>query len=175
MRGAGGGRRRGRSPDGESLRNTSRRPSDTDDEESVSTMVSETSPQLSHRDPEDMLEVYADGDFEDVEEEEEEEDEEEDALELVVETLTGDCYRVRVSQWDTAASLKDLLYRTQGTDTAATPPLLQCLILTVYYLCIFTHCILTIYSPLQVSTLATSTSSCGTASWWTTRVSSTRR
>ncbi|CAL4060905.1 unnamed protein product, partial [Meganyctiphanes norvegica] len=42
------------------------------------------------------------------------EDEDEDAMELVVETLTGDSYRVRVSPWDTAAGLKGLLYRTQG-------------------------------------------------------------
>ncbi|XP_045115222.1 AN1-type zinc finger protein 4-like isoform X2 [Portunus trituberculatus] len=113
MQGAGGGRRQEHSSEEEDLQNSSRRPSDADDEESVSTMMSETPPQLSHRDPGDMLEVYADGDFEDGEEEEEEE-EEEDTLELVVETLTGDSYRVRISQWDTAASLKELLYRTQG-------------------------------------------------------------
>ncbi|XP_063880890.1 uncharacterized protein LOC135111490 [Scylla paramamosain] len=112
MRGAGSGRKQEHSPEDEGFQNSSRRPSDAEDEESVSTMMSETPPQLSHREPGDMLEVYADGDFEDGEEEEEEE--EEDALELVVETLTGDSYRVRVSQWDTAASLKDLLYRTQG-------------------------------------------------------------
>ena len=125
MRGAGGGRRQERSPEKKGLQNSSRRPSDADDEESLSTMMSETPPQLSHRDPGDMLEVYADGDFEDGEEEEEEEDEEEDALELVVETLTGDSYRVRVSQWDTAASLKDLLYRTQGILTVSFLPCLS--------------------------------------------------
>ncbi|KAK8390755.1 hypothetical protein O3P69_010456 [Scylla paramamosain] len=97
MRGAGSGRKQEHSPEDEGFQNSSRRPSDAEDEESVSTMMSETPPQLSHREPGDMLEVYADGDFEDGEEEEEEE--EEDALELV---------------WDTAASLKDLLYRTQG-------------------------------------------------------------
>lgn len=43
-----------------------------------------------------------------------EEEEEEDALEVVVETLLGDSYRVRVSQWDTAAVLKGLLHRTLG-------------------------------------------------------------
>ncbi|XP_068245636.1 AN1-type zinc finger protein 4-like [Palaemon carinicauda] len=48
------------------------------------------------------------------EEEEEEEEEEDDALEVVIETLLGDTFRVRVSQWDTAAGLKNLLFRTQG-------------------------------------------------------------
>ncbi|KAK8740282.1 hypothetical protein OTU49_002818 [Cherax quadricarinatus] len=45
-------------------------------------------------------------------------DEEEDAIEVTVETLMGDSYRVRVSQWDTALGLKGLLYRTQGIPTS---------------------------------------------------------
>ncbi|XP_042877377.1 AN1-type zinc finger protein 4-like isoform X2 [Penaeus japonicus] len=54
------------------------------------------------------------GDFPEDDEEEEEEEEDDDALEVVVETLLGYTYRVRVSQWDTVAGLKALLYRTQG-------------------------------------------------------------
>ncbi|ROT83497.1 AN1-type zinc finger and ubiquitin domain-containing protein 1 [Penaeus vannamei] len=53
------------------------------------------------------------GDFPE-DEDEDEEDEDDDALEVVVETLLGYTYRVRVSQWDTVAGLKALLYRTQG-------------------------------------------------------------
>ncbi|KAK7073365.1 AN1-type zinc finger protein 4 [Halocaridina rubra] len=43
-----------------------------------------------------------------------EDEDEDDALEVVVETLLGDTFRVRVSQWDTVAGLKSLLSRTQG-------------------------------------------------------------
>ena len=48
------------------------------------------------------------------EEDEEDEEEDENLLEIIIDTLTGTTFQVRVSPWETAAGLKNLLYRTQG-------------------------------------------------------------
>lgn len=128
MRGGGGGDKQRRDSQGSARRASGSEENNEEEEEEPKTSephVKENVPPMTNHDGYDARDAIVldssynpqEDDFaedEDDDEEEEEEEEEDDALEVVVETLLGDTFRVRVSQWDTAAGLKNLLFRTQG-------------------------------------------------------------